>query len=196
MNRWFTALSWLLISACGSGLTRAEHSKVAPFLEALDSDGDGRVDAKEYDGVAYKAPSFEQADADSDGFLGPSELVGMLRGQDPMTFDRDEQQRMPLRERRGRGTKAPSGFGPGQQQLRDVFVFLDSELETAGWTEALPEPTEIKAAVSTGDLGSSACQGLLARYLDAYRGASLSFPVGLLNTAPPAAPVPAPGPAP
>ena len=191
MSRWITALSWLLLSACGSGLTGAEHRKVAPFLEALDADGDGRVDAKEYKGVAYKAPGFEQVDADDDGFLGPGELVGMLRCQDPMTFDRDEQQRMPLRERRGRGTKAPSGFGPGQQQLRDVFVFLNSELETAGWTEALPEPTEIKAAVSTGDLNTTACQGLLARYLEAYRGVGLVFPVGLLTTASPASPVPA-----
>ncbi len=68
-------------------------------------------------------------------------------------------------------------------RLRDVFLFLEHELNAAGWTASLPVAAEIEAAVGTGDMGSIPRQRLLTRYAQAYDAAGPPFPESLRTNA-------------
>jgi hypothetical protein len=193
----------LQLGACtGGGWTR--EAALGPLLVRLDAGGDGRVDAAEYERVAYAAPPFSEADADRDGALSVSELEVVLFRQDPNTFD-------------GALTRTPPdlSLGPGvsgpvrtkERLLVELFGVLREEALAARPDALLPDPWRAQLAAATGRLDSAESRELLSDLERAWNvAAGLQFPPALSvagrpaseNPGPvrggPAAPNPPPGP--
>jgi hypothetical protein len=76
----------LTTTACG-GPEWSDERVFAPHVAVLDSNGDGRVTASEYDRTLWNGPPFATADQDHDGQLSPTELAWLTRHQSPTHFD-------------------------------------------------------------------------------------------------------------
>lgn len=82
--RWASGLALALGCAAPAW---SENTVMEPHLAALDRDGDGRVDAREYAAVRWNGPPFATVDRDHDGQLGTAELAWLVRAQAPTRFD-------------------------------------------------------------------------------------------------------------
>jgi hypothetical protein len=161
----------LLLASCGGSQTAAERARVASFLAALDRAGDGQVDRADYRRVAYAAPPFAEVDLDGDGNLDAAELVTLLRGQDPMDFDRQHRSRQPPRQGppKGKGGARPGPTDLSARHHKDALSFMETELVWAGHPGLLGEQPEPPATEREARL-------IVERYREAYAEAGLVFP--------------------
>ena len=82
------ATGFFALNACGGGWTK--EAALQPHLVRLDADGNGRVEAQEYESLRRVGPPFAQVDHDRDGAINTDELAFLLRFQDPTGFDHVE----------------------------------------------------------------------------------------------------------
>ncbi len=173
----------LLLLPVAPGCSEAPPEGGASVMEAwigrLDRDGDGSVDAAEYQRVAYAELPMERADRDGDGLLGAEELEQLLRTQDPAIFD------VRLTEDLARRAGPPPKRGRGKgawRRLADLLPFLDAELQAAGGEIPDLEPELLRQANESRSLASIPTQTLLIRYRTAFEAQDLPFPRGLVST--------------
>jgi len=122
MRRW-TLVVWLV--GCG-GPEWSDDRVMAPHLEALDPNGDGRVDAEEYARTRWNGPPFATADIDGDGTLGATELARLVRVQSAGHFDGGGHAPVKLAE--GMGSKRPTAV----QHRVEAVAWKHTALQAAG----------------------------------------------------------------
>jgi hypothetical protein len=134
-------------------------SALAPTLEALDANGDGRVTAMEYRPVQGAAPGFKKLDEDRNGSLSPAELRAMSDRLDPQTWD-GNMPRKPVAEEVWRGMFSGE---PAVRQLSELMRFVRSEVAAGAPEGSLPTDAQIQAAAETKDLESEAVRAIFER---------------------------------
>ena len=80
-------MSLLIVLLACSTPRWTEEGALAPHRAAIDTNGDGRVTADEYDRVRWQGPPFSSADGDGDGDLSAAELLTLFRAQSATRFD-------------------------------------------------------------------------------------------------------------
>lgn len=181
----------LLLLACApDGWSRAEA--LAPALRRMDTDGDGRVTAAEYEPVSWSGPPFAEVDADHDGAMGLAELQGLVRTVDPVTFVKEgpamSDGSAPGGPKGGPGPPrgAPRGAPPPGQRNRDAVVFtlrvmqsIAEEIRAVAPAIPVPDDERMEAAATLGGLDSPEVKALLAELEVASAAAGLDFPPSL-----------------
>jgi hypothetical protein len=160
-------IAWLFLFACGEAPTAPEaqappetqstspwtvDNALAPTLEVLDTNGDGRVTAMEYRRVQGAAPDFKKMDEDRNGALSLAEFRAMSDRLDPQTWD-GNMPRKPVAEEVWRGMFSGE---PAVRQLSELMRFVRSEVAAGAPEGSLPTDEQIQAAAETKDLESEA----------------------------------------
>lgn len=141
-------------------------------LAAVDPNGDGRLGADEYQGVAWQAPAFSEADTDGDGGLGPNELVALAMRQDPLDFDgQGKREAIDVDD-----WKKPFARPAAEQRVWELLLFMKEEVEAADPTAVLPSRDDIYAAAETQSLESDASRRTLVNLRAGYLQAGLKLP--------------------
>ena len=171
----------LLLLACHQEPDPAAVRVFGPWLQQLDRDGDGRVTARDYDEVAFSAPSFTEVDENGDGELDAAELTHLVLSQDPTTFEPGIHQRQSNDISDKSSGSGPANLTHQQIIVQEIFDMLLEDLPRDGSAPPLLTEAEVQAAVQTGSMRSASCQALLQRLKSEYDRRGLTFPPGLLQ---------------
>jgi hypothetical protein len=174
-------------------------------LALLDADRSGRVEPAEYTRVAQPgSPAFATLDRDGSGGLDMAELVGLIAGQNPSTFQPNfiPMTQNPLAEAR------PDPTAEWEVRVvRNFYLFELEEVHRRDPTLPIPSEVDIAAALQSGDVHSPPSLDMLVKVVAACRATGVgvppevhtifaSMPVAILPTSHPGpGPAVAPGPA-
>jgi hypothetical protein len=174
----------LLLLACASPEGWTPEAAVVALRQRADRDGDGRLEAGEWDADAPYGPTFARVDADGDGDVSPGELVRLARGVDPAAWLDATARTQPGRRIPVRGA-APVDAPPGTTSppARPYVQALCADLLAAttcdpACARAAPTARDIDG-LGDATLQSDAARALLERLRGLYTRAGLRFPEGL-----------------
>lgn len=160
----------LLLLACAPRWT--PESALAPHRLRFDADGDGRVEAAEYDTHVWNGPLFGTADRDGDGDLSVAELDALVAAQQPTTFDGFAE--VELVRRGGAGIVAPTGSA---RDTWEVVVWMNDALRAAG--EPGVAPDAVAAAVAAGGITTPEAVAVLTTLRPKWESRGWAWPAGL-----------------
>lgn len=160
----------LLLLACAPRWT--PESALEGHRSRLDANGDGRVEAAEYDAHVWNGPRFGTADRDADGDLSAAELEWLVSAQQPTTFDGFAE--VEVIHRGGAGIAAPTGKA---RDTWEVIVWMNDALRAAG--EPGVEPEAVAAAVASGTLESPESAAVFATLRPRWEAHGWAWPAGL-----------------
>lgn len=160
----------LALLACAP--TWTEAGALASHRARLDADGNGRVEAAEYDAHVWNGPLFGTVDRDADGDLSAAELERLIAAQQPTTFDGFSEAE--VIHRGGAGIAAPTGTA---RDTWEVIVWMNDALRAAG--EPGLKPEDVAAAVASGTLESPESAAALATLRPQWEAHGWAWPAGL-----------------
>ncbi len=152
------------------------EAAIRPGLEALDSDDDSTLSAAELQQGSPGPSPIANWDADASGGLDSAELLAMVRGNDPLSFD---------------GVVAAATPDPSDGKLvfpyphqvrsiRALFRFMAGQVRQAQPSASPPSEAAIEAAAQTGSINSPESLAVAAELVRLYEAAGLTAPPSML----------------
>jgi hypothetical protein len=138
----------------------------------LDTDGNGIVDAREYEVTSFKAPDFSAADTDGNGDLSHAEVWNLVLSQPPATFDGSA----PMAEPTSMDMSAYFASDYDERVLRDLMNFLREEVAVRSPGVALPTRRMIALAARSKRLDAPAVVEVLRQLRSLHEEVGLRFP--------------------
>lgn len=169
-----------LLIGCNRSPQWTDEGALAPVLVAMDSRGDGRVDAADWEATRWEGPAFTEVDTDGDGALSTGELSRAIWSQDPLRFDDPEATRAAPDD----ATQVEYFPVPWEaRSTRDALSFLVAEVRSVDPAAAVPSRGAIVLAATAGGPESDGVLALRWSLREAFEAAGLPLPA-LLATAP------------
>jgi hypothetical protein len=176
-------LGFTLVSACDSSPASPWTSAraLAPALDRIDTNHDGKVTEDEYAARAILDPAFAAVDTNADGVLSLGELEALTLGQDPLAYG-------VAAKSAEQGQYSGGSAGPTSRPVFDMqalgpptetfYVLRDLREEITSVNPNIPVPSDadIALAAASDSLSSEASLRVLAQLEQASTTAGLKFP--------------------
>ncbi len=184
------ALCWGLLLSSGCETSPASPwtsaRALAPVLNRIDANQDGKVTEDEYAARAILDPAFSVVDTNRDGVLSLGELEALTLGQDPLAYG--------VAAKTAEQGKYGSGSAPTSRPVFDMqalgppnetfYVLRDLREEITSVNPDIPVPSDadIALAATSDSLSSEASLRVLAQLEQASTTAGLKFPARFRST--------------
>ncbi len=193
------AVAALAVAAFGMAACAATSADAAPLdrprwtredalvghRTRLDTNHDGNVTQPEYQVVAWSAPPFASADANTDGNLDNGEVVALFLAQSPTRFDDPGRAQSAPQggNERTRGALSPP-FSAEKRAAWETLFWIADTLRSAG-AEA-PNAAAIDAAIVSGRLDTDVSIAVLASMQREWEAQGWAWPLlpSAIGTAP------------
>ncbi len=162
-------MTLLLLACATSAPTWSDDAVLGGARARLDADGDGHVEAGEYEAHRWNGPPFATADADGDGDLSAPELAELLVAQGPGSFDGAQ-------VAQSRGGAVQELLSREQRQVWETLVWLGDTLRAHGLPG--PDPAAVERAVATGSMTSPETLGVLEAVRGPWTAHGWAWPYG------------------
>lgn len=149
-----------------------EAAALAPHRARLDQDQDGKVSAAEYEKTLWNGPPFGSADRDGDGDLSVAEVVLLVKGQSPSSFDGPGGGESV--KKGGAGVEIPPD---SERDLIELFAWMEGALQAAG--QPALDPAQVQAAVHSGRVDSPESLRVWAMVKPRWEAQGWTWPAGL-----------------
>ncbi|MFZ5479385.1 MAG: hypothetical protein ACOZNI_21655 [Myxococcota bacterium] len=162
----------LLLVGCGEPRWSVTAA-LEPGFARMDTDGDGRVRAAEYERLDWEMPPFKEADADGDGLFELEEMVALIGKTDPQSVANT------VKQQPTRPTRAPHEVPSRVGAAWMVAESLRREVLAVDPNAVVPTEEEMARIRTLQRLNDAPVRALLARIEAASDAAKVAFPKAL-----------------